>query len=62
MTLLLEELKARIVATYDPDDLIDLLGVTTEQLVDSLEDFILANADKFTDLYDEDSPPWDDNN
>jgi hypothetical protein len=42
-----EHIKQLLVDKYDPDDIIDLLGLDTEELVDLLEDYILDNLDKF---------------
>lgn len=59
MSKLVEELKERIIETYDPDQLVDILGLTTEQLVDLLEEQIIEQGLKFSDLYDQEEPPWE---
>ncbi len=41
--LTLEELKERIIAQVDPDTLIELLGITMEDLVEALSDHIEGN-------------------
>lgn len=38
--LTLEELKERIIAQVDPDDLLELLNISMEDLVEALSDFI----------------------
>ena len=50
MALLIEELKERIVKNYDPDNLIDILGISTEELVEYLGDYIELHRNKFIDL------------
>ena len=37
----------------DPDELVDRLGLTTEELCDVLVDYISDNLDKFEDIYNE---------
>jgi len=60
MPLLLEELKERIKENYDPDELVDILGISTEDLVEYLSDYIELNRIKFADIEEEedDAPPW----
>jgi len=48
MNLTLHELKQRLAAKYDPDDLLELLNISSEQLVDVLEDFIIDKQDELT--------------
>lgn len=52
MSLTFIELKQRIIQEYDPELLCDILQVTTEQLVDALEDKILDNIEIFEELDD----------
>lgn len=43
----MEILKDKIIGNYDPDDLLELLGITTEELLDKFEDRLAENAWKF---------------
>ena len=54
MALTLEEIKERILKTYDPDDLLEALEVTSEELLDRFEDKLINRLDEFEeDLTDE---------
>lgn len=47
VSLTLEELKSRLAAKYDPDELLERLGlVDSEVLVEVLSDYIEENYDK----------------
>lgn len=41
----LEELKEKLLALYDPDDLLELLEVTSEDLLDRFEDLLINRMD-----------------
>lgn len=47
MTFTLEELKEYIVEHYDPDEFVDILGISTEELVEAFEDLIILKRYKF---------------
>ena len=47
MTLTLEEIKENITTEYDPDLLIEVLEITTEELLDTFEDKLIDNLYKF---------------
>jgi ribosomal protein S15P/S13E len=51
----IEELKEKIVETYDPDLLVDVLKVTTEELVEALTDQIQEMADFFEEEFKDDA-------
>lgn len=51
-----EELKEKIIETYDPDLLVDVLQVTIEELVEALTDQIGEMADFFEEEFKEDEP------
>lgn len=51
----IEELKEKIVETYDPDLLIETLKLTTEELVEMLSDRIEEMADFFEEEFQEDA-------
>ena len=53
MSLTLEELKEVLVDHLDPDDIIEALEITTEQLLNSFEDELLLKRYKFTDYEEE---------
>jgi len=42
-----EELRIKILANYDPDFLVEVLGITAESLVDRYEDLIMKNQEIF---------------
>jgi len=42
-----EKIKQQLLDRYDPDDIIYLLEISTEDLIDELEHLILRNLDKF---------------
>ena len=44
--LTLEELKERIVSLYDPDLIVEILEITTEELLDAFEEKLLVNEYK----------------
>lgn len=45
MTVTLKDIKQWLLTTADPDEVIELLDITTEQLVDRFDDIIEANYD-----------------
>jgi|TARA_R100001480_G_scaffold61621_2_gene74091 hypothetical protein len=47
MTLTLEEIKEKIILEYDPDLIIEVLEITTEELLDNFEDKLIDNLYKF---------------
>ena len=47
MTLTLEEIKERIILEYDPDLIIEVLEITTQELLDNFEDKLIENLYKF---------------
>jgi hypothetical protein len=51
-----EEEKALLVDRYDPDTIIDFLGLDTEELVELLEEVIVDNLHKFDIGTDYDDP------
>jgi len=46
-TMISEKIKQQLLDRYDPDDIIYLLEISTEDLIDELEHLILRNLDKF---------------
>ena len=47
MTLTLEEIKEKIILEYDPDLIIEVLEITTQELLDNFEDKLIDNLYKF---------------
>jgi len=48
-----EELKEKILKNYDPDMLCEILGITSESLVDRYEDQIMKNMSLFEGAMDD---------
>ena len=52
--LTLEEIKERILKVYDPDDLLEGLQITAEEILDRFEDKLINRLDQFEeDLMEE---------
>tara|TARA_R110000803_G_scaffold107846_2_gene175991 strand:- start:1005 stop:1172 length:168 start_codon:yes stop_codon:yes gene_type:complete len=49
MSSTFEEVKEQLLKNYDVDFLCEVLGITSESLVDRYEDLIIKNLDIFTD-------------
>ena len=49
MSLTLEEIKERLLRTYDPEDFLEALEITSEQLLDRFEDKLLNRLDVFAE-------------
>ena len=47
MSLTLEEVKERLLKTFDPDDLLEALQITSEQLLERFEDKLINKLDVF---------------
>ena len=47
MSLTLEEVKERLLKTLDPDDLLEALQITSEQILDRFEDKLINRLDVF---------------
>ena len=47
MSLTLEEIKERLLRLYDPDDLVEALKISAEDLLDRFEDKLLKNIEEF---------------
>jgi|TARA_R110000803_G_C11975501_1_gene320105 ribosome assembly protein YihI (activator of Der GTPase) len=43
----LEEIKERLLKTYDPEDFLEALEITSEELLDRFEDKLLNRLDDF---------------
>ena len=53
MSLTLEEIKERLLRFYDPDDLLEALQISSEELLDRFEDKLLIRLDKFQEDLEE---------
>ena len=47
MSLTLEEIKERLLKTFDPDDLLEVLQITSEEMLDRFEDKLINRLDVF---------------
>jgi hypothetical protein len=48
--LTLTELKERVIQEYDPDLLVEVLEITTEELLERFEDKFIENIESFEEL------------
>ena len=53
MSLTLEEVKERLLKTFDPDDLLEALQITSEQILDRFEDKLINRLDVFEEEQEE---------
>jgi len=53
MSLTLEEIKERLLRFYDPDDLLEAIQISSEELLDRFEDKLLLRLDKFQEDLEE---------
>jgi hypothetical protein len=54
MSLTLEEIKERLLRLYDPDDLLEALQISSEEMLDRFEDKLLRKLDQFQEELEED--------
>ena len=47
MSLTLEEVKERLLKTFDPDDLLEALQIPSEQILERFEDKLINRLDMF---------------
>ena len=50
MSLTMDEIKERILRMYDPDDLLEALEISAEELLDRFEDKLINRLDTFEEL------------
>ena len=56
MSLTLEEIKERLLKTFDPDDLLEALQITSEEMLERFEDKLINRLDVFEqELEDEEN-------
>ena len=53
MTLTLEEIKEKLLRFYDPDDLLEALQISSEEILDRFEDKLLRRLDEFQEDLEE---------
>ena len=53
MSLTLEEIKERLLKTMDPDDLLEVLQITSEEMLDRFEDKLINRLDVFEEELEE---------
>jgi hypothetical protein len=53
MSLTLDEIKERLLQHYDPDDLIEALQISSEEILDRFEDKLLRKVDEFHEELEE---------
>jgi hypothetical protein len=53
MSLTLEEIKERLLKTLDPDDLLEALQITSEDILDRFEDKLINRLDVFEEELEE---------
>ena len=58
MSLTLEEIKERLLRFYDPDDLLEALQISSEELLDRFEDKLLLRLDKFQEDLEEEEAEY----
>jgi|TARA_S200002703_G_scaffold108568_1_gene94339 hypothetical protein len=49
MSLTLEEIKEKILHLYDPDDLLEALQISSEEILDRFEDKLILKLNQFTE-------------
>ena len=53
MSLTLDEIKERLLHIYDPDDLLQTLQISSEEILDRFEDKLLRKLDSFQEELEE---------
>ena len=53
MSLTLDEIKERLLQHYDPDDLIEALQISSEEILDRFEDKLLRKVEEFHEELEE---------
>ena len=53
MSLTLEEIKEKLLRFYDPDDLLEALQISSEEILDRFEDKLLRKLENFYEELEE---------
>jgi|TARA_R110000824_G_scaffold19774_1_gene75840 hypothetical protein len=51
----MDEIKEKVLQRYDPDDLIEALDISSEEILDRFEDKLLANLEQFEEELEDDT-------
>ena len=55
MSLTLDEIKERILQYYDPDDLLEALQISSDEILDRFEDKLMKRLDEFHEELEEEA-------
>jgi hypothetical protein len=55
MSLTLDEIKERLLQYYDPDDLLEALQISSEEILDRFEDKLMKRLDEFHEELEEET-------
>ena len=55
MSLTMEEIKERLLRAYDPDDFLESLEITSEELLDRFEDKLINRLEQFEEELQDDT-------
>ena len=58
MSLTLEEVKERLLKTFDPDDLLEALQITSEEILERFEDKLINRLDVFEQELEEEQDEY----
>ena len=58
MSLTLEEIKERLLRFYDPDDLLEALQISSEEILDRFEDKLIKRLDSFYEELEEEEAEY----
>jgi hypothetical protein len=58
MSLTLEEIKERLLKALDPDDLLEALQITSEEMLDRFEDKLINRLDVFEQELEEEQDEY----
>ncbi len=53
MSLTLEEIKEKLLRLYDPDDFLESLQISSEEILDRFEDKLIRRLDEFQEELEE---------
>lgn len=59
MSLTLEEIKERLLKLYDPDDLLEALQISAQEILDRFEDKLLRRLDTFQEEIEEEEEDYE---
>jgi hypothetical protein len=58
MSLTLEEIKEKLLRLYDPDDFLESLQISSEEILDRFEDKLIRKLDQFYEELEEDEEAY----